>query len=60
VGLPGAIGNHTFRATGIMAFRKNGGTVEHAQQLQTKPGRSRPGSMTAAATKSRSMRFTGP
>jgi integrase/recombinase XerD len=24
---------HTFRATGITAFRKNGGTIEHAQQI---------------------------
>ena len=33
VGLPDTIGNHTFRATGITAFRKNGGSVEHAQQI---------------------------
>ena len=32
-GLPETIGNHTFRATGITAFRKNGGTIEHAQQI---------------------------
>jgi integrase/recombinase XerD len=32
-GLPDTIGNHTFRATGITAFRKNGGTIEHAQQI---------------------------
>ena len=25
------IGNHTFRATGITAYLKNGGTLEHAQ-----------------------------
>jgi integrase/recombinase XerD len=24
---------HTFRATGITAFRENGGTIEHAQQI---------------------------
>jgi integrase/recombinase XerD len=32
-GLPDTLGNHTFRATGITAFRKNGGTIEHAQQI---------------------------
>ena len=25
--------NHTLRATGITAFRANGGTLEHAQQI---------------------------
>jgi hypothetical protein len=27
------IGNHTFRATGITAYLKNNGTLEHAQHL---------------------------
>ncbi len=27
------IGNHTFRATGITAYLKNGGTLEIAQQI---------------------------
>ena len=27
------IGNHTFRATGITAYLKNNGTLEHAQTL---------------------------
>ena len=27
------IGNHTFRAAGITAYLKNGGTLEHAQQI---------------------------
>jgi integrase/recombinase XerD len=27
------IGNHTFRATGITAYLKNKGTVEHAQTI---------------------------
>jgi integrase/recombinase XerD len=31
-GLPETIGNHTFRATGITAFRKSCGSIEHAQQ----------------------------
>src|SRR5579864_1008299 len=33
VGLPEAICNHTFRATGITAYLENGGTIEHAQQI---------------------------
>lgn len=32
-GLSEAIGNHTFRATGITAYRANGGTLEHAQEI---------------------------
>lgn len=32
-GLSQAIGNHTFRATGITAYRANGGTLEHAQEI---------------------------
>ena len=31
-GVKTKIGNHTFRATGITAYLKNGGTLEHAQQ----------------------------
>lgn len=32
-GLPSAICNHTFRATGITAYLENGGTLEKAQQI---------------------------
>jgi integrase len=32
-GLPDRVCCHTFRATGITAFRKNGGSIEHAQQI---------------------------
>src|SRR5262249_22949816 len=32
-GLPDAICNHTFRATGITAYLENGGVIEHAQQI---------------------------
>jgi site-specific recombinase XerD len=32
-GVKTKIGNHTFRATGITAYLKNGGTLEHAQQI---------------------------
>jgi len=33
VGLKTRIGNHTFRATGITAYLKNAGTLEHAQKM---------------------------
>jgi integrase/recombinase XerD len=33
VGIKTRIGNHTFRATGITAYLKNNGTLEHAQHL---------------------------
>lgn len=32
-GFSDAIGNHTFRATGIATYMKNGGTLETAQQM---------------------------
>lgn len=32
-GLSELIGCHTFRARGITAYLKNGGTLEHAQKL---------------------------
>ena len=32
-GLPAAISNHTFRATGITAYLENGGTLEKAQKI---------------------------
>jgi integrase len=33
VGIKTKIGNHTFRATGITAYLKNGGTLEMAQHI---------------------------
>jgi site-specific recombinase XerD len=33
IGLKTRIGNHTFRATGITAYLKNAGTLEHAQTM---------------------------
>ncbi len=30
-----AVTNHTFRATGITAYLKNGGTLEHAKVMAT-------------------------
>jgi hypothetical protein len=35
VGLLETVGDRTFRATGITAFRKNGGSIEHAQQFRS-------------------------
>ena len=32
-GIKTKIGNHSWRATGITAYMKNGGLLEHAQQL---------------------------
>ncbi len=32
-GIATKIGNHTFRATGITAYLKNGGMLEHAQTI---------------------------
>lgn len=32
-GIKTAVGNHTFRATGITTYLQNGGTLEHAQQI---------------------------
>ena len=32
-GIPGEIGCHTFRATGITAYLSNGGVLEHAQEM---------------------------
>ncbi len=32
-GLPEIISCHTFRATGITTYLKNGGTIEHAQRI---------------------------
>lgn len=33
VGLPPALCNHSFRATGITSYLENGGTLEKAQQI---------------------------
>jgi len=32
-GLPETVTNHTFRATGITAYRENGGSLERAQAI---------------------------
>jgi hypothetical protein len=37
IGLPSEICNYIFRATGVTVSRKNGGTVEQAQQIVNYP-----------------------
>jgi hypothetical protein len=32
-GITTRVGNHTFRATGVTAYLKNGGTLERAAQM---------------------------
>jgi integrase len=57
-GIATKLGNHSFRATGITAYLKNGGTLEKAAAMGTMPRRARPsstidGPMTSASTRSR-------
>jgi integrase/recombinase XerD len=54
------IGNHTFRATGITAYLKNGGTLERAAAMaKTMPQPAPPSSMIGGAMILRSMRSNG-
>jgi len=48
-GIATKLGNHSFRATGITAYLKNGGTLERRQQWQTMLRRERRSSMIAGA-----------
>ncbi len=50
-GIATQIGKHTFRATGITAYLKNGGTLERAAAIATTPRRARPSSTIAAPTR---------
>jgi site-specific recombinase XerD len=36
-GITTRVGNHTFRATGVTAYLKNGGTLEKAAQMANHP-----------------------
>jgi integrase/recombinase XerD len=47
-GIQTKIGNHTFRATGITAYLKNGRKLEIAQQIAAHESSRTPGCMTAA------------
>ncbi len=59
IGLPEAICNQTFRATGITAYLENGGRIEHAQQIANHESPKTTSSMTAPAIGSRSMKSSG-
>ena len=50
-GIATKIGNHSFRATGITAYLKNGGTLEKAAAMANHASRARPSSTTAGATR---------
>ena len=58
-GIATKLGNHSFRATGIMAYLKNGGTLEKAAAMRTMPRRARRSSTIVGATSSASMRSSG-
>jgi integrase len=58
-GIGTAIGNHTFRATGITTYLKNGGTLENAAAMSNHGRRGPPSCTTAAATTSASTRSSG-
>lgn len=58
-GIATRIGNHTFRATGITAYLKNGGTLENAAFMPTMPRPAPPSSTTAGTTRSPSTRSSG-
>jgi integrase len=50
-GIETKIGNHTFRATGITAYLKNGGQLETAAAMANHAPRARPSSMIGAPTR---------
>jgi len=50
-GIATKIGNHSFRATGITAYLKNGGTLEKRRPWPTTPARAPPSSTIAGATR---------
>ena len=59
-GIKTKIGNHTFRATGITAYLKNGGTLEKAAAMANHAStRTQRNSMIAGATRSALIRWSG-
>jgi integrase len=58
-GIATKLGNHSLRATGITAYLKNGGTLEKAAAMANHASTRTTSSMTAAATRSASMRSSG-
>jgi hypothetical protein len=59
VGIKTLVGNHTFRATGITAYLKNGGVLENAVPWRTLPPRPPSGSMIGGEMILRSLRWKG-
>jgi predicted DNA-binding WGR domain protein len=53
------IGNHTFRATGVTAYLKNGGTLERAAQMANQPPHAQHSFTTAAPKKGHSTKLSG-
>jgi integrase len=58
-GIETKLGNHSFRATGITAYLKNGGTLEKPRRWQTTRRRAQRSFTTAGATSSAWMRSSG-
>jgi integrase len=56
-GIPTAVCNHTFRATGITAYLDNGGSLENARPWPLTRVPAPPSSTTARTTRSPSMRL---
>jgi hypothetical protein len=50
-GIETTLGNYSFRATGITAYLKNGGTLEKAAAMRTTPQRARRSFTTGGATR---------
>ena len=55
----GGLGNHNFRATGIPAYLKNGGTLKKPRQWRTMPRCAGRSSTIVGAIKSASMKSSG-
>ena len=55
-GIATKLGNHSFRATGITAYLKNGGTLEEPRRWRTTCRRARRNPTIAGVTRSASMR----
>jgi integrase len=58
-GIGTKLGNHSFRATGITAYLKNGGRWKRRRRWRIVPRRARRNSTIAGGTSSASMRSSG-
>jgi hypothetical protein len=56
-GIMAPIGNHSFRATGIMAYLAKGGTFEHAQSMAAYEAPTRPWTVSIGETPSSRLYF---